>query len=142
VDDEVKHLIEVRKAKIQRLHELDKQAATFGPLYTPPYIEMERGALREELGMVETAIKSPARAEVSEELGASGRFQVNYQQNREIRQSIASLAVQLETFIAASLEWRTMHRTWILIIGLVVILILVAVVALVTYTVTRAGLAR
>ena len=136
MDDETRHLIEVRKAKLDRLRFLDEQAAKFGPLYTPPHIEMERGSLREELGMVETAIQSPARAEVSDELGPAGRFQVNYQQNREIRQSIAALAVQLETFMSASLEWRTRHRFWLLIIGFFVLLILIAVVALVTYAVT------
>lgn len=140
MDDETRHLIEVRKAKIQRLRVLEEQSATFGPLYTPPHIEMERGSLREELGMVETAIKSPARAEVSEELGASGRFQVNYQQNREIRQSIAALAVQLETFIESSEIWRIMHRNWIAIIGLLVILILLVVVVMVTYLITKGAL--
>jgi len=147
MDEEVKHLIEVRKAKIDRLNTLDKQAATFGPLYTPPHIEMERVSLREELGMVETAIKSPARAEVSEELGPAGRFQVNYQQNRDIRESIAAVAVEVEglavkfsQFVLATMSWRSSMRTWIIIIGVTVLVLIIVVVSIVSYVYGRAGL--
>lgn len=132
MDEETERFVAIRKIKLARLYELDKQAAAMGSYSAPPHIEMERSSLREELGMMDAAIASPARAEVGDELGVSGRFLVYHQQNREIKQSIAALAVQLETFITVSLEWRTMHRNWILLIGVVVILILVVVVALIT----------
>ena len=135
MDDETRRYIAIRKIKQARLFELDKQAATYG-LAVPPHIEMERVSLRDELSMVESAIAAPARAEVGDELGVSGRFLVYHQQNREIKQSIAALAVQLESFIAQSVAWRAMHRQWLLIIGMAVIVILIAVVAIVTYLLT------
>jgi len=112
---------------------LDIQAAALGKYNVPPQIEMERQSLMEELGMLELAIQAPARSEVGDELGPGGRFLVYYQQNREIKQSIAALAVE-------SREGRAVQRNWILLIGLVVILILVAVVALVTYLLTKGAL--
>lgn len=139
MDEETQHYIRVRKSKQARLRILDEQAATYG-IAVPPHIEMERGSLRDELSMVEIAIQSPARAGVTDELGPAGRFLVNHQQNREIKQSIAAVAVQLETFVAQSLEWRTMHRQWLLIIGVVVVIILIVVVALVTYLATKGTL--
>lgn len=140
MDEETSRFIAIRKVKLAYLHQLDLKAAAFGPLDAPPYIEMERVSLREELGMVDAAIASPARATVGDELGVTGRFLVYHQQNREIKQSIAALAVDLEKFVTNSLEWRTMHRQWILIIGVAVILILAAVVAIVTAIVIKGGL--
>lgn len=140
VDEETTRFIAIRKVKLAYLHQLDLKAAAFGPLDVPPYIEMERVSLREELGMVDAAIASPARAMVGDELGVTGRFLVYHQQNREIKQSIAALAVDLEKFVTNSLEWRTMHRNWILIIGLAVVIILVITVAFVTYLATKGGL--
>jgi hypothetical protein len=140
VDEETARFIAIRKIKLDRLYELDRQAAAFGEYNAPPHIQMERTSLRDELGMMESAINSPARAEVGDELGPAGRFLVYHQQNREIKQSIAALAVEFEKFVSSSQEWRAMHRNWILLIGLVVILILIAVVALVTYLFTRGAL--
>lgn len=139
MDDETRRYAEIIKAKQDRLHFLDKQAAIYG-VDTSPQIEMERSSLQEELGMMEIALGSPARAVVGDELGPRGRFVVNVEQNREIKQSIAAVAVQLETFIKASLEWRTMHRNWILIIGLAVVIILVIIVAAVSFFVGKGGL--
>lgn len=140
MDDETQRFIAIRKVKIERLYLLDKQAAAYGEYNIPPHVEMERGSLRDELGMMESAIAAPARSAVGDELGPSGRFLVYHQQNREIKQSIAALAVQLETFVAESEDWRAMHRQWLLIIGVVVVLILVAVVAIVTAIAMRGGL--
>jgi len=139
VDEETERFVIIRKIKLRRLHELDKQAAAFGEYNAPAHIEMERGALRDELGMMEQAINAPARAVVGDELGVAGRFLVYHQQNREIKQSIAALAVQLESFVATSEAWRMMHRQWLLIIGVVVIIILVAVVAIVTAIALKGG---
>lgn len=139
MDEETQRYARIIKAKQDRLFYLDLQAATYG-VDVSPQIEMERQTLQEELGMMEVALDSPARAVVGDELGPRGRFVVNYQQNREIKQSIAAVAVQLEAFIKQSLEGRAMHRNWILIIGLAVVIILVIIVALVTYLVTKGGL--
>ena len=133
MDEETQHYISVRKIKLSRLHELDRQAAAHGEFNVPPHVQMERTSLREELGMVEAAINSPARAEVTEELGQGGRFIVNYQQNREIKQSIAALSIEIGTF---------MNRQQLIIIGVAVsvVVILVGVVAVVTYIFTRGGM--
>lgn len=139
MDVETQRYAEIIKAKQARLFVLDKQAATYG-IDVPPHIEMERGSLRDELSMVETAIASPARSEVGDELGAAGRFIVNHQQNREIKQSIAAVAVKLDRFIEQSESWRNMHRQLILIIGIAVIAILVVLAIVVTFLVTRGAL--
>lgn len=139
MDVETQRYAEIIKAKQARLFVLDKQAATYG-IDVPPHIEMERVSLHEELRMVETAVASPARADVGDELGAPGRFIVNHQQNREIKQSIASVAVKLDRFIEQSESWRSMHRQLILIIGVTVIAILVALAIIVTYLVTKGAL--
>jgi hypothetical protein len=136
MDDETLRYIAIRKDKQAQLRILDEQASKFGELYVPPYIEMQRVSLREELTMVETAIQSPARSEIGDELGTTGRFLVYHQQNREIRQSVAALAIQLETFIEHSEMWRNMHRQMILIIGIAVIVMLIALAVVITYLIT------
>jgi hypothetical protein len=133
VDEETVHYARVYKAKRARLNIIEEQIAAMGEYNVLPHIAMERDSLKEELGMVGVAMDSPARADVGDELGPRGRFVVNYQQNREIKQSIAALSVQSE-------EWRVVQRNWIVLIGLVVILILVAVVALVTFLITKGAL--
>jgi len=147
VDDETRHYIAVRKVQLARLHELDLQAAAYGKYNTPPHIEMERTSLREELGMVEMAIKTPARARIAEELGSSGQFLVNTEQNREIKQSIAALAVQIETFVAQSMDWRDgitrtlmQYRQWFLLIAITVVFVVVIVVAFVAFAIGRGWL--
>ena len=139
LDDETRHYAEIIRAKQDRLNILDVQAAKYG-IGVPPHIEMERGSLRDELGMIETAVASPARAEISDELGARGRFVVNHQQNREIKQSIAAIAVKLDRFIDDSTDWRTMHRQILLIIGGAVLALVIAVAIIVTYLVTKGAL--
>jgi len=140
VDEETQRFIAIRKIKVDRLYELDRQAAAYGEFNVPPHIQMERVSLRDELGMMDQAIQAPARAEIGDELGPSGRFLVYHQQNREIKQSIAALAVQFDQFMKKSDEWRMRHRQWLLIIGVIVVIILVAVVALVTYIFARGSL--
>ncbi len=140
MDEETARYVAIRKVKLARLHELDVQAAAYGKYNTPPQIEMERTSLRDELGMVETAINAPARAEVSEELGVSGRFLVYHQQNREIKQSIAALATQLDEFIEHSRDWRMKHGQWLLLISITVVFVLIIVVAFVAYTIGQGGL--
>ena len=137
MDEETARYISIRKVKLKRLHELDLQAAAYGEYNVPPQVQMERSSLRDELGMVETAINAPARAEVSEELGAAGRFLVYHQQNREIKQSIAALAIDLEDFVTQSQDWRSMHRQWLFIIGVAVVIILVIIVGVVAFEVGR-----
>lgn len=132
VDDETIRYAEIIRIKHRVLHELDKQAATLG-IDTPPHIEMQRQTLMEELGMLEVALDSPASSQVSDELGPRGRFVVNWQQNQDIKKSVAALLVKMETGFK-------MQRNWIILIGLVVILILVAFVAFVTYLATKGAL--
>ena len=147
VDEETKHHIRIRKTKLARLRVLDLQAATYGEFNVPPHIEMERTSLRDELGMVEMAIKAPARPEIVEELGPSGRFLVNTEQNREIKQSIAALAVQIDEFIKQSLDWRAtitgtlmQHRQWFLLLAITIFFIVVIVVAFVAFAIGRGWL--
>jgi hypothetical protein len=133
VDEETQHYARVYKAKRARLNILEEQIAAMGEYSVLPHVAMERNSLKEELGMFVIAMESPARAEAGDELGPAGRFLVYYQQNQEIKKSIAALAVRSE-------DWRMIQRNWILIIGLIVVLILIAVVALVTYLFTRGAL--
>ncbi len=133
MDEETTRYAEIIRIKYRHLHELDKQSAALGAYNVPPHIEMQRQTLMEELGMMETALESPASAHVGDELGPRGRFVVNYQQNQDIKRSIAALSVRSE-------EWRMMQRNWIILIGLIVVLILVAVVALVTFLITKGAL--
>ena len=140
MDDEIQRLIEIRRIKLDRLYELDKKAAMYGELDVPPHIQMQRtdlraelGKMQLELGAVETALQAPVTSSVGDELGTAGRFLVYYQQNREIKQSIAKLAVDLDGFISESKVWRMHHRQWLLIIGVAVVIILVIIVAFVAY---------
>jgi len=133
VDEETLHYARVYKAKRARLNILEEQIAAMGEYNVLPHVAMERDSLTEELDMFEVAMESPARAEAGDELGVRGRFVVTYKQNQDIKKSLAALSVRSE-------EWREMQRNWIILIGLVVILILVAVVALVTYLFTKGAL--
>lgn len=133
VDEETKHYARVYKAKRARLNVIEEQIAAQGEYNVQPHLAMERDSLTEELAMFGIAIESPARADVSDELGPRGRFVVNYQQNQDIKKTLAVIVTQSE-------EWRAMQRNWIILIGLIVILILIAVVALVTYLLTKGAL--
>jgi hypothetical protein len=130
MDDETLHYARVYKAKRARLNILEEQIAAIGEFNVSPHIAMERDSLTEELGMFEVAMGSPARAEAGEELGVRGRFVVTYQQNQDIKKSMAALKVQAETLAKAVETGFAMHRNWILLIGVVVILIFAIVVAL------------
>src|SRR5262249_30867609 len=130
--------IERREIKRRRLHELDKQADRYG-VDTPPHIEMERTQLRYELGVVETAINSPARVQIGDELGPAGRFMYSSEQNRQTLEAVRLIGTRLDEFIRDSLTWRSMHRTLITVLIVVVVVILVAVVAISTYLLTHGG---
>jgi hypothetical protein len=130
VDDETLHYARVYKTKRARLNILEEQIAAIGEFNVSPHIAMERDSLTEELGMFEVAMGSPARAEAGEELGVRGRFVVTYQQNQDIKKSMAALKVQAETLAKTVETGFAMHRNWILLIGVVVILIFAIVVAL------------
>lgn len=132
MDDETRHYAERIKIKQSRLRILEKQADRMGS-EVPPHIEMERQSLLAELDMFETALDSPVVGKISDELGPRGRFTVNYQQNQDIKKSIATLLVMMETRFAV-------QRNWIILVGLVVILILIAFVVFVTYLVTKGAL--
>jgi hypothetical protein len=147
VDEETRRYIAIRKDKQEELGILEEQAARFGDLYVPPHIKMQIGALRDELSMVESAIKSPARSAVSDELGPAGRFAVNHQDTREVKKMIAALAVDLEKAAVQSREWRNhlearMNRlgSWGIVITILVVAILVAGAIFVTYVLTKGAL--
>jgi hypothetical protein len=132
VDEETRHYARVYKAKRARLNILEEQIAAMGEYSVSPHVAMERDSLKEELGMFEVAMESPARADAGDELGVRGRFVVTYQQNRDIKRGMAGLDVKIETLAQTVETGFAMHRTWILLIGVVVILIFAIVVALVT----------
>jgi len=136
-DEEALRLADRHEIKKQRLAILDKQADLYGERDVPPQIEMERVQLRYELKIIETALNTPARSTLGDELGPAARFMVNVEQNRQIEQKIALLGKRLEDFIGESKSWRDMNRQVLLIVGIVVIIILVAVAVLTTYVLTR-----
>ena len=147
VDDETRRYIRIRKDKQAELGILQEQAAMFGDLYVPPHIKMQIGAIQDELSMVESAIKSPARSAVSDELGPAGRFAVNHQDQREVKQMIAALAIDVEKAGVQSLNWRVqleerMRRLgqWNIVITILVVAILVAGAIFVTYVLTKGAL--
>ncbi len=147
MDDETRRYIRIRKDKQTELGILEEQAAKFGELYVPPHIKMQIGAIQDELSMVESAIKSPARSVVSDELGPAGRFAVSHQDNRESKQMIAALAVDIEQLGLKSRDWydrveERMRRLgqWNIVITILIVLILVAGAIFVTYVLTRGGL--
>lgn len=127
---EEQRLVERRDIKRRRLHELEKQADYYGERDVPPHIEMERVQLSYELGIVETALNSPARAGIGDELGPAARFTVGLESSRRLESAVSLLGRRLDDFIDDSKAWRNMHRQVLLIIGIAVIVILVIVVAL------------
>lgn len=139
MDEETQRYAAILKIKQARLFELDKQAATFG-IMVPPHIEMERVSLRDELQMVESAIRSPARAETADELGPAGRYKASRQDTQDLKQSVAYMLNRLDSFIEQSNAWRAVNRHVLLLIGVAVIAILIVVVAIVTYLVTKGAL--
>ena len=147
MDEETRRYIRIRKDKQSELGILEEQAAKFGDLYVPPYLKMQIGALQDELSIVESAIKSPARAALSDELGPAGRFAANHQDSRETKQMIAALAVDLENAGKQSMVDRArmeerMRRfgQWGIVITILVVLILVAGSIFVTYVLTKGAL--
>lgn len=146
MDEETQRYAAILKIKQARLFELDKQAATFG-IGVPPQIEMERVSLRDELNMLESAIRSPARTETADLLGPAGRYKASRQDaqdikqdTQDVKQGLALLLNRLDDFIEETEDFRSMNRVVLIIIGVAVLLILVVVVAIVTYLFTRGGL--
>ena len=135
-DSETDRLRELREIKRERLHELDKQAERYG-LDVPPHIALERARLQKELRPLDAVVDRAPNAAFVEELGGSGRFGVTYTEIQRANDGIALLGERLDDFIAMSREWRAMHRQWIILIGIVVVVILVAGAVVVTYVLTR-----
>lgn len=129
---EEQRLVERRDIKRRRLHELEKQADFYGERDVPPHIEMERVQLDYELGVIETALNSPARAGIGDELGPAARFTVGLEGNRRLEAKVSFIGRRLDEFIDDSKAFRDMNRQVLLIIGIVVIIILVVVVAIIT----------
>ena len=147
MDDETRRYVQIRKDRQQELAILEEQAAKFGDMYVPPYLKMRIGAIQDELSIVESAIKSPARAAISDELGPAGRFAANHQDSREVKQMIAALAVDLEQAGKQSQDYRDgmdgrMRRLglWNIVNTILVVLILVAGAIFVTYVLTKGAL--
>jgi hypothetical protein len=147
MDEETRRYIRIQKEKQAELGILEEQAARFGDLYVPPHIKMQIGVLKDELSVVESAIKSPARSGVADELGTAGRFAVYHQDNRDVKQMIAALAVDIENAGKQSREWRDhlearMNRlgSWGIVITILVVAILVAGAIFVTYVLTKGAL--
>lgn len=125
MDEETKHYANLLKIKQALLYKLDEQAAGFGMLHVPPHIEMERDSLRDEISMLETAIQTPARAEITDELGPAGRFLVNHQELREIRRTLTSFIKSV--------------RVGFLVMGGVLVGVVVVVAIIATYLIVRGG---
>jgi hypothetical protein len=135
-DSETDRLRELREIKRQRLHELDKQAERYG-YDVPAHIALERAELQKELKPLDVVVDRAPSAAFVEELGGSGRFGVTYGEIQRANDGIALLGERLDDFIAISREWRAMHRQWIILIGIVVVVILVAFAVVATYVFTR-----
>jgi hypothetical protein len=133
VDEETQHYARVYKAKRARLNVIEEQIAAIGEYNVSPHVAMERDSLTEELVMFKVAMNAPVRADVSDELGPRGRFTVYYQQNQDIKKSIAALAVESE-------RWRMLQRNWIILIGIAVFLLVIAFAVFVTYLITKGAL--
>lgn len=131
------HLKELRDIRLERLREIEKQIAAFGDEFAPPYLLVEAGKLRNEIGIVESAAASPISSSISDELKASGRFQAYYEQYRLINQSVAHLGSELDKFIEGSLVWRKEIKQWLIIIFLSLFIISMVVVGVVVYLLTK-----
>lgn len=138
MDDETQRWAELRELKRRRLHELDKLAALHGA-NTPAEVAIERAALRQELGMVEAAIISPARPEIGDELGERGRFLYYGAELKRANDAITALGEHFAAFVEDSQEWRAMHRQWIILIGIVVVITLLGMAIVATYVFSHGG---
>ncbi len=139
MDEETARYAAILKIKQARLFELDKQAALYG-IEVPPHIAMERVSLKDELAMVESAIRSPARSETADELGPAGRYKVSRQDSQDIKQSIAAVLNKLDAFIDDSKAWRDVNRQVLLIIGVAVLFLVIAIAVIITYLLTTGHL--
>jgi hypothetical protein len=139
VGEETQRLLELRATRLQRLQVLEIQQATFG-VDCPAHIIIEVAGLRRSLGLLDAAVVSPLDDNIVEELGQSGRYRATDTKLRRIDDALAFLGERLEASIDESRMWRGTHRQLIIVIGIAVIVILMAVVAIATYLVTRGGL--
>jgi phosphoglycolate phosphatase-like HAD superfamily hydrolase len=135
--EEQAHFEEVSALRLRTLRTIEAQIERQGgEAYAQSHLLNQRTELQYQLGIVEKAASSAASG-VSEDLGPSGRFAVYYKQNEEIQAAVRLLGRRLDEFIAGSLEWRSMHRQWIFIIGFVVVMILLILVAVITWLAAR-----
>jgi hypothetical protein len=127
-DEEAARLEELRRIKRATLHELDKQAAQYSSVNTPPHIQTERQRLRRELGMVESVIASPLDASIGTDLGEGGRFvayiELMRQGDRATLEAVARLEEQLTTIV------RSGMRRDIALLIIVVVVVALAMVML------------
>src|SRR5262245_22054826 len=109
---DAEHLADLWKIKLKRLRELDKQAAMLGDAATPAHIQVERGELRAEMGLLDGIASLPIRPQFGEELGPNGRLFAYLAEakkaNEEARRANDSLATMGEQFT----EFKDDFRRW------------------------------
>lgn len=137
--DDTERLIQVRAARLARLHLLEVQEAQRGS-DTPPHITIELASLRRSLGLVDAAVASPLDDDIVEQLGASGRYRATDTRLKRLEKGIAFLGARLEASIEEARMWRKPVIVIGIVIGIVVILILMITTGIVTYLVTRSGM--
>lgn len=135
MSDDAEHFYDLRQVKLKRLRALDKQAALLGDAQTPAHIQVERAELRAELGLVEGIIGLAMRPQIGDELSANGRFLAYIVEIKRANDGIAQLGEKLEGVF----EQVNRFRQWIILIGIVVVVILVAGAVVATYVFTRGG---
>lgn len=139
MDDATHRLLEIRAAKLARLRLLELRQAREGD-GTDPAVIIEIEGLRRGLGQLDAAVASPLTADVVEELGQSGRYMATDTRLSHIERNIARLGAQLELFIEDTVNWRSEHRQWLIIITIVVVFVLMALVAIVSHLLTKGSL--
>lgn len=140
-DEEALRLEELRRIKRATLHELDKQAATYTAANVPPHIQIERRRLRDELGIVETVIKSPLSPAIGDELGEQQRF-VYYiekvgESERKVLEALQRLRDDVKEEFTDIRRGNMRWRTWGTRAFIVIIIIVVAIALALAYVAGR-----
>lgn len=136
-DEEIAHLNNIRRARLDRLNVLQDQIATFGFANAPTHMIVEAEQLAKEIEVIDTAISAPVSKSISDDLRSAGRFSAYYGQWRMTQQMVEELGKRFDEFVGRDTEWRKEIKSWIIVIFIIMAIVAIVITGMLVYIVVR-----
>ena len=136
-ESDADHLADLWKIKLKRLRELDKQAAMLGDAQTPAHIQVERGELRAEMGLLDGIASLPIRPQFGEELGPNGRLFAYLAEAKRANDGIAQQGERFGELLDELRRWQTWIWRGALAYAAALVVLGVALAVVITVLIVR-----